>query len=130
MAGKPVTLADGRVVQPDDVLGSEIPGAKLVFVGDTGRTDDLVKVAQNADALVIEATYLDEEADMARRFGHITAGQAAQLAAKANVHRLYLTHLSRRYRDQDVLDEARAIFPNTVVARDFDRIKVVREKKA
>jgi ribonuclease Z len=130
VAGKPITLTDGRFIEPDDVLGPEIPGAKLVFVGDTGRTDDLVAVAHNADALIIEATYLDGEAEMARRFGHITAAQAAQLAHEANVRRLYLTHLSRRYRDQDVLEEAQRVFPNTVVARDFDRIKVVREKES
>ena len=101
----------------------------MVFVGDTGRTDDLLEVAQNADALVIESTYLDVEADMAQRFGHITATQAARLALEANVHHLYLTHISRRYRDEDVQKEAEAIFPNTTVARDFDRIKVVRERK-
>jgi ribonuclease Z len=98
-------------------------------VGDTGRTDDLLDVAQNADALIIEATYLEEEADMARRFGHITAAQAAHLAREVNVQHLYLTHLSRRYHDQDVLNEACAIFPNTTVARDFDRVKVAKEKK-
>jgi ribonuclease Z len=130
VSGNPITLPDGRIVQPDDVLGPEIPGAKLVFVGDTGRTDDLLDVAQNADALVIEATYLDLEAEMARRFGHITAAQAARLARETNVQQLYLTHLSRRYHDQDVLNEARAIFPNTTVARDFDRIKVAKEKRS
>ncbi|MBN1219591.1 MAG: ribonuclease Z [Anaerolineae bacterium] len=128
VAGKAVTLADGRIIQPDEVLGPAIPGAKLVFVGDTGHTNDLVEVAQNADALIIEATYLEAEADMARRFGHITAAQAARLAREANVYRLYLTHLSRRYHEQDVLNEAQTIFPNTVVARDFDRIKVARER--
>ncbi len=127
--GQSITLADGRPIHPDDVLGPEIPGARLVFVGDAGRTDDLVDVAQNADALVIEATYLEVDAEMSRHFGHITAAQAARLAVQANVSQLYLTHLSRRYREQDVLNEARAIFPNTIVARDFDRIRVVKEKK-
>jgi len=128
VAGHSITLADGRIIQPDEVLGSEIPGAKLVFVGDTGRTDDLLEVSHQADALIIEATYLDADADMAQKFGHITAGQAARLAREAQVDQLYLTHLSRRYREQDDLHEARAIFPNTTVARDFDRIKVVKEK--
>jgi ribonuclease Z len=128
VAGKPITLPGGRTIHPDDVLGPEIPGAKLVFVGDTGRTDDLLAVAQWADALIIEATYLHAEADLAQKFGHITAAQAADLARVANVGQLYLTHLSRRYREQDVLDEARAVFPNTTVVRDFDRIKVVKEK--
>jgi ribonuclease Z len=128
VAGKAIALAEGRVIQPDDVLGPEIPGAKLVFVGDAGRTDNLLEVAYHADALVIEATYLEADAEMARHFSHLTAAQAAHLAREAKVQRLFLTHISRRYREQDVLDEARAIFPNTVVARDFDRVKVVKER--
>ena len=128
VAGEAITLADGRLVHPDEVLGPEIPGARLVFVGDAGRTDDLVEICRQADALIIEATYLEPDAEMAQRFGHITAAQAARLAQEAEVSQLYLTHLSRRYREQDVLSEAQAIFPNTTVARDFDRIKVVKEK--
>ena len=128
VAGQSITLAHGRVVHPDDVLGSEIPGAKLVFIEDTARTDNLLEVVQNADALVIESTYLDDDAEMAHKFGHITAGQAARLARDANVKKLYLTHLSRRYREQDVVNEADAIFPGAVVVRDFDRMKVVKEK--
>jgi len=128
VAGESITLADGRVIQPSQVLGPEIPGAKLVFISDAGRTDSLVDIAQNADALVIEATYLDTDAKMARNFGHITAAQAARLAKEANVNQLYLTHISRRYREQDVVNEARSIFPESVVVRDFDRVKVVKEK--
>ena len=128
VAGEAITLADGRVIQPEAVLGPEIPGAKLVFVGDAGRTDNLVEVSRKADALIIESTYIEADAEMAHNFGHLTAAQAARLAVEAEVSQLYLTHLSRRYRDQDVLQEARAIFPNTIVARDFDRIKVTREK--
>lgn len=128
VAGESVTLADGRVIQPDEVLGPEIPGAKLVFVGDTGRTDNLIEAAFQADTLVIESTYLETDAEMARHFSHLTAAQAARLAREAQVQQLCLTHISRRYREQDVVEEARAIFPRTMVARDFDRIKVVKEK--
>lgn len=128
VAGEIITLADGRVIRPDEVLGSEIPGAKLVFVGDTGRTDNLVEAADHADTLIIESTYLEADAEMARHFSHLTAAQAARLAREAQVQQLCLTHISRRYREQEVLDEARAIFPNTIVARDFDRLKVVKEK--
>lgn len=128
VAGQSIILPDGRHIRPDDVLGPEIPGAKLVFVGDAGRTDNLLEVAHHADTLVIEATYLNEDAEMARQFSHLTAAQAAHLAREAGVQQLYLTHISRRYREQDVLDEARAIFPQTIVARDFDRVKVVKEK--
>lgn len=126
VAGNSITLPDGTRVTPDDVLGPLTKGSKLVIVGDTGRTDNLVEVARDADALVIEATYLDEEAEMASQFSHMTARQAAELAAKANVNKLILTHISRRYREKDVLKEAQAVFPNTVVARDFDVYQVKR----
>lgn len=125
--GQPITLADGRVIHPDDVLGPETRGAKLVFVGDAGRVDNLVEPAGDADALVIEATYCNEEAEMARRFGHLTAAQAAWLAKAAGVKQLILTHISRRYGARRVLDEALPIFPATVVANDFDRYRIVKE---
>lgn len=128
VAGETITLADGRIIEPQQVLGPEIPGGKLVFVGDTGRTDNLIEPAYHADALIIEATYLETDAEMARHFSHLTAAQSARLAREAQVQQLCLTHISRRYREQEVLDEARAIFPNTIVARDFDRLKVVKEK--
>ncbi len=126
VAGESVTLPDGRNVGPEEVLGPNVAGARLIHVGDCGETDDLVPIARSADALVIEATYLDAEADMAREFGHLTAAQAAHLARDAGVKQLYLTHLSRRYRERDVLEEAQKIFPNTVVARDFDQYKILK----
>lgn len=126
--GRSITLADGQVIHPDQVLGPSQPGAKLAHVGDTGRTDDLIEYVHDADALVIEATYLSYEADMAQQFGHLTAAQAARLARDANVRQLYLTHISRRYRERDVKAEATAIFPHTIVARDFDHIRVAKEK--
>src|SRR5690606_19091180 len=86
--GEAVTLADGRVITPDMVLGEEIRGAKLVYIGDTGRTDNLREVAQDADLLVIEATFLESEADVARDFGHLTAKPAALLAREAGVRPL------------------------------------------
>lgn len=128
--GRPATLPDGRIIQPDEVLGPPRPGARYVHVGDVGRTHDLVEVCRNADALVIEATYLHAEADLAQRFGHLTARQAAELAAAADVGLLVLTHISRRYRERDVLAEARAVFPRTVVARDLDWLQVQRDKRA
>jgi ribonuclease Z len=122
--GASITLADGRVIQPDDVLGEDIPGARLVFTGDIATVDGLAEAAQGAHALVIEATYLDEDAEMAAQFGHMTAGQAARFAAEHGVGTLLLTHLSRRYRDRDVLREAQQYFPNSVVVRDFDHYLV------
>jgi ribonuclease Z len=124
--GKIVKLPDGKEVKPEDVLGEETAGTKYVHVGDTGRTDDILEVCQGADALVIEATYLKEETEMARDFAHLTAGQAADLAKEAGVGQLILTHISRRYRERDVVKEARAVFPNTMVARDFDTYQVKR----
>lgn len=125
--GQTITLADGRIIGPEDVLGPLQRGTRLVVVGDTGRTDDLLEPAREADALVIESTYLTSEADMARQYSHMTARGAAELAARAGVKRLILTHLSRRYREKDVLAEAQAIFPNTVVARDFDTFAVKKD---
>ena len=128
VAGKEITLPDGKRIKPDDVLGPVQKGLKLVVVGDTGKTEDLLEVSKDADGLVIESTYLDEEAEMARQFSHLTARQAAELAVKAGVKKLILTHISRRYREKDVLKEAQAIFPNTSVARDFDSFQIKREE--
>ncbi len=127
--GEAVTLADGRTVSPEDVLGPLQKGIRLVVVGDTGRTDDLLEICRDADALVIESTYLEEEEAMARQFSHMTAKGAAELAVKAGVKRLFLTHISRRYREKDVIAEAQAVFPDTVVARDFDTFTIKRENQ-
>jgi len=129
VAGNEIALADGKRVRPDDVLGPVQKGVKLVVVGDTGRTDDLLAVCQDADALIIESTYTEEEAEMARQFSHLTAHQAAELAVKAGIKKLILTHISRRYREKDILKEAQAIFPNTAVARDFDSFQIKRDEQ-
>ncbi len=126
--GKTVTLPNGKRVKPDDVLGPLQRGLKLVVVGDAGKTDNLLEVCKDADALVIESTYLNEEAEMAREFSHLTAQQAAELAVKANVKKLILTHISRRYREKDVLNEAQAVHPNVSVARDFDTFTIKRDE--
>jgi ribonuclease Z len=96
-------------------------------VGDAGRTDNLLEVCKDADGLVIESTYLDEETDMAKQFSHLTARMGAELALKAGVKQLILTHISRRYREKDVLAEAQSVFPHVVVARDFDIYQIKRE---
>jgi ribonuclease Z len=129
--GEAITLADGRVIRPDDVLGADLPGARLVITGDVAKFDGLAEAARNAHALVIEATYLDEDADLAAEFAHITAGQAARFAAEVGVQTLLLTHLSRRYRERDVLEEAQHYFPHPVyVARDFDHFVVAKDRPA
>ncbi len=125
--GKTLTLLNGRRVQPDDVLGPLQRGTKLVVVGDAGRTDNLLEVCKDADGLVIESTYLESEADMAKQFSHLTARMGAELAVKAGVKQLILTHISRRYREKEVLAEAQSVFPGAVVARDFDTFHFKRE---
>lgn len=124
--GQHITLSDGRTIKPNEVLGDWQSGTKLVVIGDTGRTDNILDYCDGADTLVIESTYIDEDAEMARKFSHLTAKQAAELAREAGVKKLILTHLSRRYRERDVLEEAQAVFPDTVVARDFDSFQIKR----
>ncbi|MCB0118949.1 MAG: ribonuclease Z [Anaerolineales bacterium] len=125
--GEAVMLPNGKRITPDEVLGDWEKGSKLVLVGDTGRIDNLIDVCKGADAVVIESTYLDEEADMAEQFSHLTAKMGAELAQKAGVKKLILTHISRRYRAKEVLVEAQTVFPNTVVARDFDTFVIKKE---
>jgi ribonuclease Z len=126
--GKAVTLPDGRKIQPEQVLGEYKAGTRIVVLGDVAETDSLLTYCDQADALVTEATYLESEAEMAQQFGHMTARQSAQLALRANVKQLILTHLSRRYRERDILAEAQAVFPNTIVARDFDTFTVKKDE--
>lgn len=122
--GEPIILGDGTVVHPDQVLGPPRAGTKLTYVGDAAQTDDLIPYARGADGLVIEATYLSAEAELAREYGHLTVAQAASLAREAGVGTLFLNHVSRRYSAHDVLEEAVTIFPETVVVRDLDRYEV------
>jgi ribonuclease Z len=124
--GQAVTLPDGRTIEPDQVLGDLRPGSRFIHVGDCGSTANLLEVCRGADGLVIEATYLEYETDLAKQFGHLTARQAAELAVEAEVGQLILTHISRRYRERDVYEEAAEIFPNVAVARDFDQYQIRR----
>ncbi len=124
--GESVMLADGTIVHPHQVLGEPIRGTKLVYVGDAGKIDGLVEAARSADALVIEATYTSIHRRLAARFDHLTATQAAHVAQKAGVKRLFLNHISRRYQGEEILAEAKAIFPNTIVVRDLDRFQLTK----
>ena len=128
VAGDSIALSDGRIIQPDDVLGDVVRGVKLVIPGDLARTDNIREAVQDADALVIEATYLDRDADIARQVGHITARQAAELARECQVKYLFLTHVSRRYREFEVIEEARKHFPDSYVPRDLDHFAIFRDK--
>jgi ribonuclease Z len=122
--GEPVTLADGRVVTPDQVLGEPRPGRTIVIAGDTGPSPTVVEAARGAELLVHEATFLEDERDRARETAHSTALEAAELARDAEVSMLALTHLSNRYFGPEAAREARAVFPDTVVPRDFDVIEI------
>jgi ribonuclease Z len=122
--GKPVTLEDGRRLEPEDVLGPPSKRKKLVIVGDTETTEGLSERVGDADVLVIEATFLDRDSAMARDYGHLTATKAAELAATSNVKQLILTHISGRYPDEEILAEATRILPNSRVAADFDHIVI------
>ncbi len=122
--GRPVTLEDGSKVDPEDVLGLPSKRKKLVVVGDTETTDGLSEHVRDADLLVIEATFLDRDSAMARDYGHLTAAKAAELAATTNVRQLIMTHISGRYPEEEMIAEAKRIFPNSRVAGDFDRIVV------
>ncbi len=126
--GEAVTLADGRTILPDEVLGLERPGIAVAVTGDAARVDDLVDAVRGVDVLVCEATYLQQDVEMAQRFGHLLAAQAAWLAREADVRLLVLSHLSQRYRVGQILDEVRPIFPEVVVARDFDHFQITRER--
>ncbi len=123
-AGESVTLDDGRVATPDEVLGPPRPGRKIVLSGDTAPSETVLEAARGAEVLVHEATFLEEERERALETAHATALDAAALAREAEVGLLALTHLSNRYFGPEVAREARTIFPDTVVPKDFDVIDV------
>ena len=123
-AGEPLTLADGRTITPDAVLGPPRPGRKVVLSGDTMPSPSVVQAAHHADLLVHEATFAAEEAARARETMHATAAEAAEVAKLAGVRLLALTHVSTRYFGSELTREAREVFPETVVPRDFDLVEV------
>jgi ribonuclease Z len=111
-------------VEPGQVMGPPRQGRKIVYSGDSSPCDALALAAHEADVLVHEATFAQDELARARETGHSTAAQAAALARGARVRLLALTHISGRYLGGELSDEARAEFAETVVARDFDTIEV------
>jgi ribonuclease Z len=111
-------------VAPEEVLGLPRRGRRIVLSGDTAPCDMVRVAAHEADVLVHEATFAEEERERAMETGHSTARQAGELAAEARVRLLVLTHLSTRYLGHEIRDEARAVFPNSVVPRDFDLVEV------
>lgn len=129
-AGQTVTLEDGRIIRGEALCGPEQPGKSLVYCTDTVFCEAAVALAQGADLLIHESTFAHGEAEMAYQRQHSTSTMAAQTAAEAGVKQLALTHLSPRYvagnplTPDDLLAEARAIFPATVMAKDFLTLEV------
>jgi ribonuclease Z len=127
--GETIILKDGRKITPDKVLGPPRKGRKIVFSGDTIPLDKMVDFAKNADVLIHEATFDSSLEDISNEYGHTTAYQAAEIAKKANVDKLFLTHISPRYLDNQMLeDEARKIFKNTSIPKDFQEVEVKLKK--
>lgn len=123
--GQAVTLADGTVVSPDDVLGPARSGRRFAYSGDTQPCPELVEAARGADLFVCEATFTHDLVERAREVKHMTAAEAAMTAKAAEVRQLALTHISPRYKDATpVLEEAKAIFPDTRLATDLMAIEV------
>jgi ribonuclease Z len=122
--GRPLVLADGRAIDPEDLLGPPEGRKKLVVVGDTETIDGLSEYVRDADLLVIEATFLECDAAMALDYGHLTAAKAAELAVGAGVKQLVLTHISGRYSEEEILAEATKTFPKSRVAVDLERVVV------
>jgi ribonuclease Z len=124
--GEAVRLDDGRVVTPEDLVGAPRRGRTVVYSGDTRPHLPLLEAARGADLLIHEATFGGDEAARAVETGHSTASEAARVALDAGVRRLVLTHISPRYsRDApELLAEARAVFPETLIARDGMEVEV------
>jgi ribonuclease Z len=111
-------------VRPEQVIGEPRDGRKLVISGDTSPCETLAIAAHRADLLVHEATFGDDERERAAQTGHSTAAQAAQVALDADVKMLALTHVSARYAGGELRDEARSVFPDTELPRDFDIVEI------
>ncbi len=116
----------GRKITPEEALGPPRPGRKIVYTGDTRPSDRIAMFARDADVLIHDATFGSEFEDEAAEQGHSTATQAARIARQANVRRLYLFHISPRYegREEQLLREAREIFPETYLPRDLEVYEV------
>jgi ribonuclease Z len=123
--GHAVTLPDGRVVRPEDVLGETRQGKSAVYCLDTRPCAASVELARDVDLLIHEATYTQDFTEEARHYGHSTAAQAAEIARAARARALLLTHFSSRFPDAlPLLEEARGVFPQTMLAQDLIEVEV------
>ena len=127
-AGEPVKLPNGRVVRPEEVLGPKRPGRKIVYSGDTRPSESIVELARGADVLIHECTLAEDLREKANENLHSTPVGAAETAKRAGVKQLVLVHISPRYEDPKVLlEQARAVFPNTIVAEDLMELEIPLE---
>jgi len=127
--GQSIVLDNGKKIIPNMVLGPPRSGRKIVISGDTRPYNKLIDFSKNADVLIHDSTFDSEFEDIARDYGHSTASQAANIAKKANVERLFLTHISPRYLDHRILEkDARKIFKNSYVPKDFQEIEIKLKK--
>ena len=123
--GQTITLVNGKQITPDMILGPSRKGRKIVVSGDTTPCEEMIAFSKNADVLVHEATFDSELEDIAKDYGHTTAAQAAEIAKKADVEKLFLVHVSPRYLDYRVLEnDARKIFVQSFVPKDFQEIEI------
>ena len=123
--GQTITLANGKKITPGMILGPSRKGRKIVISGDTMPCEEMIAFSKNADVLVHEATFDSELEDIAKEYGHTTAAQAAEIAKKARVEKLFLVHVSPRYLDYRVLEnDARKIFVQSFVPKDFQEIEI------
>lgn len=128
-AGESVKLRDGSIVKPEQVMGPPRPGRKVAYTGDTRPSEHIVELARGADVLIHDCTLADELAEKAAESAHSTPSEAAEVAKQADVKQLVLIHVSPRYDEDTVLlEQARKIFPNTVVARDLMELEIPLEK--
>jgi len=126
-AGESVKLPDGRIIRPEDVVGPPVRGRKVVYVGDTSPTDELIEFCRGADLLIFDSTFADELSEKAKENSHSTCVQAAEVARRAGVKKLVLFHISPRYEDPSILLlQASKIFPETIVAQDLLKIEITR----
>ena len=127
--GQDIVLENGKRIKPNMILGPSRKGRKIVISGDTRPMDKMVEFAKDADVLVHEATFESSLEDISLDYGHTTALQAAEIAKKANVEKLYLNHISPRYMDNKTLEEeAKNKFKNTVVPKDFQVVEIKLKK--
>lgn len=129
-AGRPIKLRDGRTVKPEQVVGPPRPGRKVVYVGDTRPSEHIIELTNGADVLIHDSTLADELAEKAADSSHSTPSEAAEVAKCAGAKQLVLIHISPRYEEDDsaLLEQAKRIFPNTVVARDLMELEIPLQK--